>query len=196
MTSSMRLTQRLAALLVLCCSVAAQAQTAPATTPDANPVLKGSQVTESALVDALAIEPPQAASGAMRGFRPAGKPGAAPVKAGPGKASLLITFATNAVELSADAQRQLDVMARALETDTLAGFSFRVEGHADARGDAEANQRLSQQRAQAVVDYLVNKHGILADRLNAVGKGSSEPLNKAQVDAPENRRVTFVTTRG
>ncbi len=183
-----------ASLLMLCCAAAAQAQ-AP-TGPAANPVLKGNQVTESALVDALAIEPPEAASGATRGFRPAGKPGAPPVKAGPGKASLLITFATNAADLSADAQRQLDVMARALQTDTLAGFSFRVEGHADARGEAEINQRLSQQRAQAVVDYLVSKHGILADRLNAVGRGSAEPLNKAQANAPENRRVTFVTTRG
>ncbi|WP_457424732.1 OmpA family protein [Roseateles sp. P5_E7] len=183
-----------ASLLMLCCAAAAQAQTGPA----ANPVLKGKQVTESALVDALAIEPPEAASGVgvMRGFRPAGKPGAPPVKAGPGKASLLITFATNAADLSADAQRQLDVMARALQTDTLAGFSFRVEGHADARGEADTNQRLSQQRAQAVVDYLVSKHGILADRLNAIGRGSSEPLNKIQANAPENRRVTFVTTRG
>ena len=179
-----------AALLMLCCIGAAHAQTAA----PANPVLKGSQVTESALVDALAIEPPEAASGAMRGFRPANRPQAA-TKPGPGKASLLITFATNAAELSADAQRQLDVMARALQTDTLAGFSFRVEGHADARGDAEANQLLSLERAQSVVTYLVNKHGILSERLSAIGKGATEPLNKARVDAPENRRVTFVTTR-
>lgn len=181
-----------AAAWLLCGSVFAQT---PAN-PTANPVLKGNQVTESALVDALAIEPPEAASGAMRGFRPSSKPGGAPVKVGPGKASLLITFATNTAELSADAQHQLDVMARALQTDTLAGFSFRVEGHADARGEAEANQRLSQERAQAVVDYLVNKHGILSDRLSAIGRGSAEPLNKTRIDAPENRRVTFVTTRG
>lgn len=192
MNAFKRFTLWSASLLMLCSAATAQAQTGPA----ANPVLKGNQVTESALVDALAIEAPDAASGVMRGFRPASKPGAPPVKAGPGKASLLITFATNAADLSTDAQRQLDVMARALQTDTLAGFSFRVEGHADARGEAETNQRLSQQRAQAVVDYLVSKHGILADRLNAIGKGSAEPLNKIQANAPENRRVTFVTTRG
>lgn len=180
-----------AALLMLCCLGAAQAQAAA----PANPVLKGSQVTESALVDALAIEPPEAASGAMRGFRPANRPQGTATKPGPGKASLLITFATNAADLSADAQQQLDVMARALQTDTLAGFSFRVEGHADARGEAEANQQLSLERAQAVVTYLVNKHGILSERLSAIGKGATEPLNKTRVDAPENRRVTFVTTR-
>lgn len=161
----------------------------------ANPVLKGKQVTESALVDALAIEGPEAASGATRGFRPAGKPGAPPVKAGPGKASLLITFASNSTELSSDTQGQLDTLARALQSDTLVGFSFRVEGHADARGDADANLRLSQGRAESVVAYLASKHGILPERLSAVGKGSGEPLNKARVDAPENRRVTIVTVR-
>jgi len=164
----------------------------------ADPVLKGTQVTEANLIDALSIAPAEAASGATRGFR--AKTGIANVdngghaaKAGPGKASLLITFNTNSTELTGDAKALLDTLGRALQSDNLAGFSFRVEGHADARGDADANQRLSQGRAQSVVDYLVGK-GILAERLTAAGKGSSEPMNKARVDAPENRRVTIVTT--
>ncbi len=161
----------------------------------ANPVLKGAQVTEDALVDALAIEQPQAGGGVMRGFRPATRPGDAPVKAGPGKASLLLTFGTDSADISPETQSVLDTLARALQSDSLAGFSFKVEGHADARGDAERNQRLSQQRAESVAAYLVNKHGILAERLVAIGKGSSEPLNKARIDAAENRRVTIVTTR-
>lgn len=52
---------------------------------------------------------------------------------------------------------------------------------------------LSQQRAQAVVDYLTQQDGIAAERLSAVGKGSSEPLNTRNLAAPENRRVTIVT---
>jgi outer membrane protein OmpA-like peptidoglycan-associated protein len=162
----------------------------------ANPVLRGAQVTEDALVDALTIEQPQVAGGATRGFRPATRPdGGAPAKAGPGKASLLLTFGTNSADISPETQSVLDTLARALQSDSLAGFSFKVEGHADARGDAEVNQRLSQQRAESVAAYLVNKHGILAERLVAIGKGSSEPLNKARIDAAENRRVTIVTTR-
>ena len=51
-------------------------------------------------------------------------------------------------------------------------------------------------RAEAVVKYLVSKHGVLPERLQPQGKGSAEPLNKARVDAPENRRVTIVTVRG
>ena len=116
------------------------------------------------------------------------------MKAGPGKASLLITFATNSSELTGDSQTSLNALAKALQSDALAGFSFRVEGHSDARGDPAHNMELSQQRAEAVAAYLV-KTGILAERLKAVGKASSEPLNLARVDAPENRRVTIVTTR-
>jgi OmpA-OmpF porin, OOP family len=70
-----------------------------------------------------------------------------------------------------------------------------VEGHADPRGHADANQRLSQLRAEAVVAHLVAKFGILPERLQPVGKGSSELLNTTRVDAPENRRVTIVTNR-
>jgi outer membrane protein OmpA-like peptidoglycan-associated protein len=161
-------------------------------------VLKGAQVTESALIDALAIEGPEAASGATRGFRPATRPVGAdgkPRPAGAGKANLLITFATNSSELEGESQATLDKLARALQSDTLAGFSFRVEGHSDARGDPTRNMELSQQRADSVAAYLVKTHGILLERLKAVGKGSSEPLNTARVDAPENRRVTIVTMR-
>lgn len=196
-TCNNSLATRLLGALLLGLACAAQAQVeAPANAASANPVLKGAQVTEAALVDALAIAPPEGATGGTtRGFRPANKPGGAPVQAGPGRASLLITFATNSTELAAETQGQIDTLARALQSDRLAGFSFRVEGHADARGDLAGNQRLSQARAEAVMAYLIDRHGILPERLTAVGKGSSEPLNTARIDAPENRRVTIVTVR-
>ena len=164
-------------------------------------VMKNKDVTESALIEALGVGTPQAISGATRGFKPAGAgAGAAasvPSKpAGPGRANLLITFTTNSATLTTESQTALDTVAKALQSDALAGLTFRVEGHADARGDADANRKLSQQRAEAVVSYLVTKHGILAERLAAQGKGAAEPMNTERVDAPENRRVTIVTTRG
>ncbi len=177
-----------AAGLVLAFS--AHAQTDPG-----DKVLKGKQVTEAALIDALAIEGPQG-NGATRGFKPA-RPGGAPAKpAGPGKANLLVTFRTDSAELTTDAQGVLDTLARAMQSDALAGLSFRVEGHADARGDPEHNLKLSQSRAESVARHLSARHGILAERLQAQGKGSSEPLNKTRADAPENRRVTIVSQRG
>ena len=166
---------------------------------NAQPVLKGAQVTESALIDALALEPPEAASGVKtRGFRPANASAGGPAKAlnpHAGKASLLITFPTNSADLSAETRAMLDTLARALESDKLAGFGFKVEGHADGRGEADSNLKLSQLRAESVSSYLVSRHGILPERLTAMGKGSSELLNKVQVDAPENRRVTIVTVK-
>lgn len=161
------------------------------------PVLEGKQVTEDALIDALTIEGPQAADGKTRGFRPAmrapsGKPAQA---AGPGKANLMITFQTDSAELTPESIKTLDTVARALQSDKLAGFGFRIEGHADPRGTPEHNQVLSEQRAKAVVDYLVNRQGILPERLVAVGMGSNDLYDPQHPDAPQNRRVSIVTTR-
>lgn len=162
------------------------------------PVLKGSDVNENALVDALTIEGPTVTDGQMRGFKPTTTPGgkAQTRKVGPGKASLLITFSTDSAELTPDARATLDTLARAVQSDALAGFSFNVEGHADSRGDFNHNMELSKMRAESVVSYLISQHGILPERLTAIGKGSTEQLNAAQPDAPENRRVTIVTVRG
>ena len=190
--------------LLACAGWAAQAQTPPlsATPPSPPlqaPVLATSQVTEDALVDALAIEPAppdEAASGATRGFRPALRPSLVPARpAAPGKANLLITFATGSAELTAETMQVLATVARALQSDKLAGFAFRIEGHADARGAADVNQKLSEERAQSVVAYLSGKLGVLAERMQPVGRGASEPLNLQKADAVENRRVTIVTTR-
>ena len=164
----------------------------------AAPVLKNSQVTEDALIDALEIAPPplpEGASGATRALRPSLRPTAATKPPGPGKASLLITFATGSSDLSAETIQVLEKVAKALQSDRLAGFAFRIEGHADPRGAADANQKLSQERAQAVVSYLTAKLGVLPDRLQPVGKGASELLNPQHPEAAENRRVTIVTTQ-
>src|SRR5262245_18654427 len=118
-------------------------------------VLKGSQATESALIEALAIEGPEAASGATRGFRAPTRVAGKAAKPSAGKASLLITFATDSSELAGDSQAMLDTLARALQSDALAGLSFRVEGHADSRGDDARNRELSQLRADAVAAYLM-----------------------------------------
>lgn len=187
----------LATLLLAAC--AAHGVHAQATAPV--PVLKTNQVTEDALVDALAIdvpEPADAASGATRGFRPATRPSGStfqPAKpAAPGKANLLITFATGSSELTPETIKVLQTVAKALQSDKLAGFAFRIEGHADPRGGAEYNLKLSEERAQSVASYLTNKLGVLPERIQPVGKGSAELLNPTQPDAQENRRVTIVTT--
>ncbi|MEM1111342.1 MAG: OmpA family protein [Pseudomonadota bacterium] len=66
-----------------------------------------------------------------------------------------------------------------------------VEGHSDSTGPDAYNQNLSERRAQAVVDLLVNQHGIAENRLRAVGYGESQPIadNATREGRAENRRV-------
>ena len=61
-----------------------------------------------------------------------------------------------------------------------------VEGHTDSVGDDIFNRRLSERRAQAVVDYLVGR-GVERDRLEAVGFGESDPV--ASNDTAEGRQL-------
>jgi len=109
------------------------------------------------------------------------------------RAAILISFETNSTILSDDAKRQLDVVARALGNDQLNRFSFLIEGHADPRGGAADNMRLSKARADSVREYLVTRGNVENERLVSVGKGDSQLMNTCNVAAAENRRVAFVT---
>lgn len=66
-----------------------------------------------------------------------------------------------------------------------------IEGHTDAIGSTASNQSLSEQRAEAVIDKLVSKHGIDRARLKARGKGELEPIasNETEEGRQLNRRV-------
>jgi outer membrane protein OmpA-like peptidoglycan-associated protein len=110
-------------------------------------------------------------------------------------ADLLITFASNSARLTRSARVALDQVARGLKGSQLSPYRFRVEGHADPRGSAPANMKLSESRAEAVVEYLTVEGGVPASRLTPVGKGSTEPLNVQNPTAPENRRVTLVIVK-
>lgn len=70
---------------------------------------------------------------------------------------------------------------------------LRVEGHTDNTGTPEYNQQLSQARAEAVRDYLV-QNGVAAERLEAGGFGDARPVapNTNEAGRAKNRRVEFV----
>ncbi len=170
-------------------------------------ILRGSELNEQNLIDALTPGAPAGIDEAGPAVRtrsikvmreqPAAKPGEASVKQTVKKASasLLVTFATNSADLTDEAKASLDVVARALQADRLSSFAFSIEGHADPRGSSEDNLRLSQGRAESVVQYLVAHHQIDPSRLKPVGKGATELANTERVDAPENRRVTITTLK-
>lgn len=150
-------------------------------------VLRGSEITESALIEALTPEG-GIRTRSIKVLRD--QPDAAEKAA---SASMLITFHTNSADLTPEARQSLDAVGRALNMDKLASYDFVIEGHADPRGGADFNQRLSQERAQTVRDYLVRNHDIEEDRLTAIGKGDHELWDKQNPIAAENRRVTIVT---
>ncbi len=168
-------------------SMAQAAPAAPAAAPTT--VLKGKSVTEGNLVDALMPDDTvvtrslKVQRDGATGQQAARKP----------SASLLITFETASASLTPQAKKQLDVVAAALSNDKLAEYNFNVEGHADPRGDHTGNLTLSQQRAEAVREYLVSVKKIDPKRLKAQGKGDAEVMNKGNPAAEENRRVTIVT---
>ncbi|UOB16767.1 DUF5723 family protein [Abyssalbus ytuae] len=70
---------------------------------------------------------------------------------------------------------------------------FKIEGHTDSVGSATLNQRLSEERAKAVLDYLVAR-GIDATRLTSQGFGENKPIasNKTRSGRAQNRRVEII----
>ena len=70
------------------------------------------------------------------------------------------------------------------------GSRFSLEGHTDSDGTDVANQKLSEDRAGAVKNYL-GENGIESDRLSSVGFGESKPIdtNKTKAGKANNRRV-------
>jgi outer membrane protein OmpA-like peptidoglycan-associated protein len=107
---------------------------------------------------------------------------------------LSVQFRPGSAELTQAAMRTLDALGKALSARDLAAYRFRIEGHTDTTGSADTNKALSEQRAAAVVAYLVGKFGVAPGRLKAVGMGE-EGLAVAtgnQVAEPRNRRVLVV----
>ena len=74
--------------------------------------------------------------------------------------------------------------------DDYPNVTFRIEGHTDSTGSAELNQRLSQERAQSVMNYLIEK-GIPSERMTSVGYGEDRPIadNNTREGRRTNRRV-------
>lgn len=73
------------------------------------------------------------------------------------------------------------------------GFTkIRVEGHTDSDGSAATNQTLSENRASAVVKWLVD-HGVAASRLHSVGCAAKDPVvpNDSAEHKQKNRRTEF-----
>lgn len=104
-----------------------------------------------------------------------------------------IRFATLSARLGSTSTATLDEAAE-LVTAARAEIRFRVVGHTDSDGDNSRNQALSERRAKAVVAYLVEVGGVDPARLEAEGRGESEPEvapERTADDKQRNRRIEW-----
>jgi outer membrane protein OmpA-like peptidoglycan-associated protein len=102
-----------------------------------------------------------------------------------------INFKKDSAEITGKQSFQvLDVVASVLMANP--NISVEVQGHTDDTGSREHNLELSQNRAESVVAYLVEK-GVPSDRLVAKGYGPDEPIedNSTKQGKAANRRVEF-----
>ena len=109
--------------------------------------------------------------------------------------SFLIEFAFDSTEILPESQPYLDLVGNLLTSDEAKGRSIDIVGHADARGPANYNQKLSQARAEAVRSYLSAWYGVPSEQLLVAGRGEEQPLPGTNPDDPENRRVEFLAVR-
>jgi outer membrane protein OmpA-like peptidoglycan-associated protein len=98
------------------------------------------------------------------------------------------SFKVGSAELPDLLKKQLEVFADVLKTRRGSGKVVRIVGHADASGAASANLALSQKRAEAVREFLV-QNGADPAMLLPVGMGASAPKNASDPFSAENRRV-------
>lgn len=113
---------------------------------------------------------------------------------GTAAAALALPFQSGSAALTAEAEKTLDALGRALNSPELARYRFKIEGHTDTVGEAPVNLALSERRAATVREYLVNRQGVAASRLEAAGLGETQLLVQTP-DAtaePRNRRVQIL----
>ncbi len=103
-----------------------------------------------------------------------------------------VQFAFGSASLTDASKSTLDELGKALESEQLSTFHFRINGHTDAVGERPFNQTLSESRAAAVESYLITNFAIDPERLNSRGLGEDRLLNEEDPAADENRRVEIM----
>jgi outer membrane protein OmpA-like peptidoglycan-associated protein len=105
----------------------------------------------------------------------------------PAAFDVLVNFEKNSATLTDDAVANLTEVASALADPRLSGAKFVIEGHTDASGAENYNQKLAERRATAVEEFLKNK-GVSEAQMTALGMGELSPRVPDPLD-PINRRV-------
>ncbi len=101
-----------------------------------------------------------------------------------------VLFETGSAVLKAESKQELDRLIKFLKDNPQ--VSGEIDGHTDNAGNAEANKKLSEERAKSVFEYLT-KAGITPERLAYKGFGDTQPKgdNKTEEGKATNRRIEF-----
>lgn len=106
-----------------------------------------------------------------------------------------VLFATGQSKLLPIARQKLNSVAEALQ-DGNPQRAVVIEGHTDSRGAEQSNLKLSQDRADSVRDYLVER-GVENQRIRTVGRGEEQPVtsNDSVEGRANNRRVEIIISK-
>jgi len=106
-----------------------------------------------------------------------------------GRATINVEFDFNKATIKPTFHKEIQKFADAMKN--YPDLKVVIEGHTDNVGGKIPNEKLSEQRADSVKNYLIKKFGIEESRLTAKGYGMSKPLtsNKTQEGRQKNRRV-------
>ena len=108
--------------------------------------------------------------------------------------SMHVVFELNSFKITQESYAEIESVARFMREYPLTDVN--IEGHTDDSGSAAYNQKLSQKRADAVAEVLINEYNIESSRVSATGYGESRPLveNNSSENRNRNRRVTAKIT--
>src|ERR1700734_2329598 len=103
-----------------------------------------------------------------------------------------VKFPANSSKLSPEAEQRLTDFAEKLKTDNRNVY-LEIQGHTDATGPDAVNQRLGEERAEAVRLFM-NQHGVPLNRMSTISYGKADPVadNKTRADRAQNRRVVLI----
>jgi outer membrane protein OmpA-like peptidoglycan-associated protein len=104
-----------------------------------------------------------------------------------------ISFDVDTPIIQPESYQTVGRIADALVHSSLLPYTFLVVGHIEANGKREANAILSQRRADAIRETLVNTFKISAKRIQSVGLGEEQLLDYARPTAPVNNQIQIMT---
>jgi outer membrane protein OmpA-like peptidoglycan-associated protein len=103
-----------------------------------------------------------------------------------------IRFNFNSDIILKQAEIQLNMLGQALTGERLKSLHIQIVGHTDTKGAADYNRTLSKKRAVAVQKYLMTKFDIEPTRLQTLGKGEDQLLDKTPAQSAAQRRVEII----